>query len=659
MSEEKEVKISFDDIVLKFIKKSEYRDLIRPPIARHTQKYSEGCVYWDGKYWASCDRNILEADLNSCITELGEVKRNRQDAYCKDFISHFAKTENEMNLDSDFLLVVQNGVVDLRNVLEIWKMMANPTVKELWKQKDKWLFSHEDFKANHLTHIANVFIPDEWDDEKYDEEIEFFHKTLLVTFGGEEESFQWFLNYIAVSLTGENTGNTFCNLYGKQKTGKSTIKDFLADLFGSYFQPITTDCLFKESYNNLEQLYNSRNAKLVNISEPNNEKKDVSLLKRVTGHDPLVFYRTTFNFKASIIVDSNHLIEPKEKDTGGFDRRYAILPCGPVVQHPDSDLINKLKARKKSFFMDLLVRYCIFMAEREQSNKTLEKPAITEKTLEIINKFKNPIKWFFHSWCTPFPSGIPFIGGTDVRLTDIRAIFKQGFIDFYNKQFEELYFSSNDFYVPLTMISAQKFDAVMKSYHFNYDTNVQGKYITFHNFIVQQPGINQTVRDFYRNQLISFRYAKNLEEAENILNQASKMPTILKKENIYEDNYTDLLGSMEFPSFGFFNIIASREAWMSHMLQFILCNGLLISAGNIFTNWLYRTVEQNTAVEIINKLRTAVMNCNCIYDTCYHNLDVISILSTLFDSYVYTSRENKKQSKNLIQPMNSCLRINC
>ena len=224
---EENIKITFNDVLAKFNKRSAYKDLCRPPIARHTQKYTEGCVYWTGKYWAPCDRNILEADLNSCITELGEVKRNRQDAYSKDFISHFAKTDKDMDVDTDFLLVVQNGVVDLCKVLGVWKGLENPTVQKLWEQKDKWLFSHEDFKENHLTHIANVFVPDVWHAEKYFEEIEFFHKTLLVTFGGEEESFDWFMTYIALSLTGENTGNTFCNLYGKQKTGKSTIKDFL------------------------------------------------------------------------------------------------------------------------------------------------------------------------------------------------------------------------------------------------------------------------------------------------------------------------------------------------------------------------------------------------------------------------------------------------
>lgn len=652
---EEEVKISFEDIYEKFIEKSEYKELLRPPVARHTQKYTEGCLNWNGKIWAPCDRNILEADLNSCITELGEVKRNRQEAYGKDFISHFSKKEEEINIDSDFLIVGENGVVDLRKVLESWKMMGNPTLKGLWEQKDYWFFSHEYFKDNHLTYIANFTIPDQWNDEKYDAEIEFFHKTLLVTFGGQEESVDWFMNFIALSMTGDNTGKTFCNLYGKKNTGKSTIKLFLAYLFGSYFQTISTDCLFQENYNHMEHLYNNRNAKLVNVSEPNNGTKDVSLLKRATGHDPLIFYHTSFTFKASILIDSNHLIDAKEDDTGGFDERYAILPCGPSVQNPDSDLINKLKARKDSFFMNLLERYCGFMKSREESNRALEKPVITERTLEIIHRFKNPIEWFFHTWCTAFPSGIPFISGTDVRLTDIRAVFMQGFIDFYNKQFEELYFSSNDFYVPLTLISAQKFDAVMKSFHFNYDNKVQGKYVTFHNFIVQQPGNNQTVRDFYLNQLVSFGYAKNLDEAEGIIDQASKMPTILKKENMYEENYTDLLGSTEFPSFGFFNIIASREVWMKNMLQFILGNGLLFSGGNCFTNWLYRSVEQNTAVEIFNKLKIAVMNCNCIFTVCYRNPEVVSILNTLFDVYVHTSRENKKQSKNLRCPTDTYL----
>lgn len=644
-----DVKVTFEDIFVRFKDRSEYRELIRPPVARHTQKYSEGCRYWNGKYWSLCDRNILEADLNSCITELGEVKRNRQDAYSKDFIAHFAKTEAEMNIDSDFLFVVQNGVVDLRKVLEAWKMMDIPTVKGLWSRKDNWLFSHEDFKANHLTYISNVSIPDGWVDEKYEQEIEFFHKTLLVTFGGEEESFDWFMAFVALSLTGQNTGNTFCNLYGKQKTGKSTIKDFLAYLFGSYFQPITTECLFREEYNHMEQLYNCRNAKLVNVSEPNNERKDVSLIKRVTGHDPLVFYRTTFSFKASIIIDSNHLIEPKEKDTGGFDRRYAILPCGPVVQNPDSDLINKLKVRKESFFMNLLVRYCKFMEAREMSNITLEKPTITEKTLAIINRFKNPIEWFFNSWCSAVPSGIPFISGKDIRLTDIRSVFRQGFFDYYNKEFEALYFSSNDFYIRLTEISAQKFDAVMESLHFNYDTNVQGRYVTFHNFIVQAPVNNQTTKEFYMNQLILLGCAKNLQEAETKIQEAAKMPVIMQTGDLYEANYSDLLEDCNFPGFSFFGIMANKELWMYNMLRFILCNTQMNNMK--FNIWIYQSISQDKAFEICRKMQSALLRNQYFFDACYKDKEVIDILNSMFSIYVETTRAKKNNRSFSKLPM--------
>lgn len=652
---EKEVQITFEDIFQKFSKMSKYTELLRGPIARHTQRYIDGCRFWDGKYWALCDTNKLESELRGIIIELGEVKKNRQDSFIKDFVAHFAVTETDMDIDTASLLVIQNGVIDLQELCYCWELMGNPTVEDLLKNKEQWFFSHEKYKKNHLTRIANVSLSEIFDKDKFLDETEFFRKTLLVTFGGQVESFEWFMTYIALSLTGENTGNCFCNLYGKQKTGKSTIKDFLADFFGKYFQQITTDCLFKETFNNLEQLYNAHTAKIVNVSEPNNQSKDVSLLKRVTGHDLLVFDRASFTFNASIVIDSNHLIVANEKDTGGFDRRYAVLPCGPVVQNPDSNLLNKLKEKKESFLINILARYAEFMCEREKENKILEKPEITDRTLKIIQQFQNPVQWFFETWCTAFPAGIPFVGGTDIRLTDIRNIFMQGFIEYYENQFANLYFSSSDFYVPLTSISAQKFDAIMKSFHLNYDSCNQGRATVFHNFIVQDPGTNLSIKEFYKSQLVSLRYAADLQQAEEIMKEASKMPAILKKENMYEDNYADLLGSSEFPSFDFFHIVASREVWMANFLQFILSNGLLFSMGNIFTNWLYRTVDQNTAAEIFCKLKHAVMSCNGIFDICYRNPDVISILNTLFNSYVHTARENKKLIKNLMKSSNCCL----
>ena len=84
----------------------------------------------------------------------------------------------------------------------------------------------------------------------------------------------------------------------------------------------------------------------------------------------------------------------------------------------------------------------------------------------------------------------------------------------------------------------------------------------------------------------------------------------------------------------------------------------LYKQGNMFTNWLYRTVEQNTALEIFNKLKNAVMNCGCFFDKCYKNLEIVSIMNTLFDNYVYNARENKKQFKNPMMPTNHRLVAN-
>ena len=597
---EQETIITFEDIRAEFVKRSEYREIIRPPKARHTQRFIDGCRFWNGRYWEECDSEKLYGILSAIIVDLGEVKQNRKDAYIKNFISHFSIRSEEYERSSDSLFVIKNGVIDLNALLKCWK--KTKSLEGLWEIRKDWFFDFKTFKYNYLTHAANVRLPEKLNLAKYSEDMGFFKSILLRTFGNQEESVDQFLKFLALSHTGDNTGNVFCNPYGKEKTGKSTIHRFLNNFYGNYHQTITTDCLFKENFNNLEQLFNCRNAKLVSVCEPNNERKDVSLLKKATGHDTLVFDKTIFEFKPSIIIFSNHLIIPKEKDSGGFDRRYALLPCGPVVQTPDSALLDKMIARKESFLIELLKRYVIFMSERESSNKMLEKPEITKKTVETIAKFQNPVKWFFDTWCTAFPSGIPFIGGTDMRLTDIRAIFMQSFIEFYNAEFRKLYFSSEDFYVHLTSISPQEFDAKMKSFHFNYDIKHQGRAIVFHNFIVQNPGKNQTVREFYQNQLVKFRYASDIDSAKELIHQAAMAPTILRTEDLLEENYTDLANDLQYPGFGYFNIPASKHIWIEVMLKNINF-GLLSGNSFQFSQWLYSTVKEEKGIEIFNKMK--------------------------------------------------------
>ena len=648
--EKEDVQITFNDIDNEF-RNLKYGELLRGPKAKHTERYIDGCYYWNDVYWSACDPNLLLADLTEILIKLGEVRRNRQDLLIKNYIAHFAVSADKIDVDTDFLLVILNGVIDLRKLLICWKLLDIKTIEELYKMREKWFFPHIKYKNNHLTHIANVSLPDNFDSEKYSNDIKFFLETLLVTFGQQKESYEWFMTFMALSLTGDNTGNTFCNLYGKQNTGKSTIKDFLEDLFGNYFQAITTDCLFKETFNNLEQLYRCRNAKIVNVSEPNNERKDVSLLKRVTGHDYLVFDHTSFCFKASIIIDSNHLITPREIDSGGFDRRYAVLPCGPVVKNPDSELLEKLKVRKESFLMELLLRYVIFMEKRETSNITLEKPDITKRVFQTISRFKNPIQWFFDTWCTAFPSGLPYIGGKDIQLSEIRAIFMQSFIEFYNNEFEELYFASTDFYTPLTSISAQKFDEVMKSLHFNYEMNHQGRATVFHNFIVEKPKSDISIKEIGLNLLVQGGYASDIQAAETIIQKAAAMPVVLKTEDIFENNYTDLMDDFCFPSFSSFGIIASKKLWIDRMIIFIISTNALYTTGNPFTNWLYQTIEQDKALEIYNKMRSLVSKNQNNPPACFRDPEVLSILNTLFSIYVESRRKAKKKISNNGQEM--------
>lgn len=656
---EQDVKLTFEDIQDCFTK-SEYSEIFQGPRVPHTIRYSEGCYSWNGRFWKLCNSNKLQAILSEIIIDKGEIKRNRQEAYSKNFISHFSISDEEFEVDTEFLLNTESGVIDLREVVRCWKLLENPSIAGLMGLKDYWLFSHEQFKQNHLTKMATVSLPEEFDEKKLESDLDFFHKTFLVTFGNQEESYEWFLLFLALSFSGENLGNVFCSLLGKQNAGKSTIIDFLTDFFGSYLTSIPTDCIFKENFNNMGHLYHNRNLKLLIVSEPNNDPKEVSLLKRVTGHDQLSFDSTQFYCNASILITSNHILVPKEVDTGGFDRRYAIVPCGPVIKNPDANLLNKLVSRKGSFLLMLLERYARFMVEREQHNIVLRKPEISNFTITTIKKFLNPLQWFFDEWCSPFPVGLPYFGDTNIRLTDLRALFQQDFYELYESSFSELFYASEDFHLRLTEITPKQFDDIMKSFHFNYDNNHQGRATVFHNFICRRPVNGISVRDYVIEEILKLGFAADKESASELLKQYSKRPTVLLKEDCYEENFTDLLGDISFPSFDFFHICASRELWMKQMLSYIVSSGVLCMFPNFFTNWLYMSVKQETAMEIYNNLKIQIESCKYNFQECYKKKEIVDIMATLFQIYVDTTREQKK-NVTFLQPLpvqNRCISVN-
>ena len=156
--EKENVQITFDDIYNEF-KYCKYGELLRGPKAKHTERYIDGCYYWNDVYWSACDPNLLLADLTEILIKLGEVRRNRQDLLIKNYIAHFAVSADKIDVDTDFLLVILNGVIDLRKLLICWKLLDLKTIEELYKMREKWFFPHIKYKNNHLTHIANVSLP--------------------------------------------------------------------------------------------------------------------------------------------------------------------------------------------------------------------------------------------------------------------------------------------------------------------------------------------------------------------------------------------------------------------------------------------------------------------------------------------------------------------
>lgn len=91
------------------------------------------------------------------------------------FLSKFNIDEEDLNVDGKSLFNTQSGVISLPLLKTIMMEKGkNLSVKELLESKDDWMFDHEVYKENHLTCIADISIPDDYLDDKYQQEMMFF-----------------------------------------------------------------------------------------------------------------------------------------------------------------------------------------------------------------------------------------------------------------------------------------------------------------------------------------------------------------------------------------------------------------------------------------------------------------------------------------------------
>jgi P4 family phage/plasmid primase-like protien len=115
--------------------------------------------------------------------------------------------------------------------------------------------------------------------------------TFLYNLFEDKPSTQYLLQVLSSCLLGYNKFEKFYVFTGSGGNGKGVITELITKSFGKYFKPVNVS-LFTKIQERLDQpipaLVEARNGRVMMASEPeNSEKIQVSILKKITGGDPM------------------------------------------------------------------------------------------------------------------------------------------------------------------------------------------------------------------------------------------------------------------------------------------------------------------------------------------------------------------------------------
>ena len=313
-------------------------------------------------------------------------------------------------------------------------------------------------------------------------------------------------------------------------------------------------------------------------------------------------------------------------------RRYSCIPWGPAIQETEQDkeLPEKLKKTSESFFLNLIERYA------KSDIPTFHKPAISFEVHKTISLFKNPIDYFFNTFCV---AATDTLGGEEKFLSDIKDIFETDFRDYYEANFNNLFYKSEQFHRDLLNITASQFNRQMKLHHRNYDDRA-GRRLRFNNIIVRKPGPEKTTMEAYVEYLKQSGIAKNDMEALEKISEAGKTFFRFSEEPDGNfDDIKDLPGDFSFLSFGL-SKYPSKIAWKNTMgfwlLNNVICNSFRLRDQTTFYNWLL-SISGNKCQQIWNALCESSLGI-CNYFDILTNEKFRACLSILFDLYVKFAR---------------------
>lgn len=614
-------------------------EIFKAPSIDEKESSLANVYYWSGKYWALINSFELKGFLHRILKEDLHISATCRKTNLIDvFLSKFKIDEEELNVDGKSLFNTQAGVISLPLLKSIMIEKGNNlSVKDLLDSKDEWLFDHEVYKENHLTCIAEISIPDNYDEENYLHEWMFFEKTFLKSLGNRKESLEWFLNLLSSCLSGVRKGEHFTALYGAPGAGKSTLVKFLQKIFGNYISTIEPDDLIQKTSSGLKKFYQSRFSRIISLSEFNDRRIPASFIKKLTGDSEFLVGNqgVTFRLDSHIMIDTNHLVVPDEDDPAGFMRRIIYVPFGPEIKESDmdKDLELKLAKIKQSVFLNILLRFSAMEPSK------LSTPDFSKELVKTVELFNNPIDFFYKKWCIP---AIDLHGGKNYKLSEIYRIFMQEFFYDYENSFSNVFYHSEDFHKRPATIQKCKFNLKMQDLH-HYVTNGHAGELVFHNLIIHNPGNYLSMRDYQRIQLKTFyRVCFSDDEADAIISDAERPPVISVPQSIFDTEYRDILWFKGFPSFEALGIPPDKVMWENTILmRLINGNAMLIST------WLQNSMDSDKYAEIWSRLSGGIQKNSCNYFLCSNDSNIRGILNSLFDFYVNSVRRAAEKMSHM------------
>lgn len=589
------------------------------------------------------EKGMLDSLLRTCLYEVDVTEINRQKNLIKTFLSKFEKFESNFDRDGDNYFVGKNFAVDLTKLIQ----KKYPKIPDMLKDINLWDVPQQSLQANLITRYSEIKLPSSIENFVVESTVKRIKEILLRCMGNQEDSVENFLDYISAALYGIRKADYFLILQGVGGTGKNLILDFLQLIFGNYFTTIEADDLLNEKPSVKQKLYYRKSARIISIQEPSENKKKVSLLKRITGRGKIQVEGKEFTMSSLFLIDSNFPVEPSAEDSG-FDRRCYILPFGPKIpeEEQNRELLVELKDLAPYFLLELLRRFSCIEIEK------IQQPKITE-TVQYWNHIERNGKFvqaFMDICCTADVET-----GKEIALKDIREEFQTHFPAIYSEYRKNylFWFDGNKFEEIIQKTTAQEFNAIFLSRYKNH--GLRNGYPTIRHLVVGNPGEFQTMEKRQIQDLVK-RFHIDEDEAKARIDSAREPSVAKARPNPLEEDYRELLSYVGLWGLHFFRIFdGNPRGWKNAVINY-LCRTNLQSLNSFRCDFVIKFVSHSETERLCEILRQRFSEKILFPEDCVSDVEINDVLDEIFDAFAKGVRENLA-NRNLLSPMNPQFQI--